>query len=424
MSTQPSRLHIPIAQSDNTVNLLIHTGQLVERSRPLWVAALMPLFVLGEGRYLSFGVVGVVALWIVAGATTGVWGRWSAASAAMLAMLALIPITLWVSPSQELTYEHLGYLLAQLISLYAVWTWATTRYRVQLLAYSLVGIGCVLAASAPLIMQSAGAPATVGFLPDTIQKNVLAGLLVVLLPVSLGLLMGKLASGQTRAAVIAALAPALMLLAIVFAQSHGAYLALFVSLFVMGIVKGKVIRFAAPVILFVGGVAVWLLSLGAFLADLLQSDSVGNFSVRLEIWSRALQVIHDFPLTGIGLGAFRTAVPALYPYVVSEPDKVHHAHNLYLNIGAELGLPGLAVFLAFVICLLIAGTQSYKLWTRLQDREFSWLTVGCLGALAALLSHGLLDAVTWGTKPSFVAWAVLGLLLSLPVLAEKEQRLA
>src|SRR5438477_7439531 len=112
------------------------------------------------------------------------------------------------------------------------------------------------------------------------------------------------------------------------------------------------------------------------LARLFQSDSVGDFAVRVEIWSRALQVIHDFPLTGIGMGAFRTAVPALYPYVISDPEKVHHAHNLYLQIGADLGLPGLAAFGALIIFLLINST---RLLGTLKNSQLSWLNLGCLG---------------------------------------------
>src|SRR5207237_5657063 len=95
--------------------------------------------------------------------------------------------------------------------------------------------------------------------------------------------------------------------------------------------------------------------LDKLMSGLMQSDSVGDFAIRGEIWSRAAQAIHDYPLTGIGMGAFRSVVPALYPYVLSDPSKVHHAHNLYLQVGADLRLPGLVGFIALALCLVLLG---------------------------------------------------------------------
>src|SRR5438094_262497 len=100
MSIQPSKLHIPLAQTEeNPATWLATAGEFAEKLRPLWVAALMPLFVLGEGRLLLFGVLGVVIVWLLAGMATDVWGRWSPASASLLAFIVLIPIAMWVTPS-------------------------------------------------------------------------------------------------------------------------------------------------------------------------------------------------------------------------------------------------------------------------------------------------------------------------------------
>src|SRR5205085_6299694 len=140
------RLHIPLAhQESESTNRLASAGRLAENFRPLWVAALMPLFVLGEGRFLLFGVLAVAILWTLTGLATGEWGRWSPATASLVAFLALVPVTMLVTPSPALTQEHLGYFLAQLITFCAVSTWATTQQRAQILASSLVGIGCLLA---------------------------------------------------------------------------------------------------------------------------------------------------------------------------------------------------------------------------------------------------------------------------------------
>src|SRR5205823_5212023 len=104
----------------------------------------------------------------------------------------------------------------------------------------------------------------------------------------------------------------------------------------------------------------WTLGLGPLFARLFQGDAVGDLAVRLEIWSRALQVMRDFPLTGIGMGSFRSVAPALYPYVISDPEKVHHAHNLYLQIGTDLGLFGLVAFFGLVVMLMKGGLGAWS----------------------------------------------------------------
>jgi putative inorganic carbon (HCO3(-)) transporter len=181
---------------------------------------------------------------------------------------------------------------------------------------------------------------------------------------------------------------------------------------VLASVRWKPLRWAGPAILGIAGVAAWSGQLDQLMSKLLQSDSVGDFAIRAEIWSRAAQAIHDYPLTGIGMGAFRSVVPSLYPYILSDPAKVHHAHNLYLQVGADLGLPGLVSFAALALCLAALGYLGRRRWAAAGNPRMSWLAAGCLGGLAAMLTHGLLDALTWGTKPAFLAWAVLGLLLA------------
>jgi len=65
-----------------------------------------------------------------------------------------------------------------------------------------------------------------------------------------------------------------------------------------------------------------------------------NFS-RLRIWSDTLRMAADHLLTGVGPGGFDLLLPS-YHYAVRP---VPHAHNQYLHVLAELGLPGLIAFL-------------------------------------------------------------------------------
>ena len=81
------------------------------------------------------------------------------------------------------------------------------------------------------------------------------------------------------------------------------------------------------------------------------TGSLRTLGGRAEIWSRALYVIEDFPLTGMGMNTFRRVMPVLYPTTpIGSNDAliedVGHAHNHLLQAALDLGLPGLIAYLA------------------------------------------------------------------------------
>ncbi len=63
--------------------------------------------------------------------------------------------------------------------------------------------------------------------------------------------------------------------------------------------------------------------------------------VRLETWKAGLRMSFQHPITGIGLGQFK---PKLADYT-GRPNLAKLAHNTYLEIAAELGIPCLLLYL-------------------------------------------------------------------------------
>jgi putative inorganic carbon (HCO3(-)) transporter len=121
-------------------------------------------------------------------------------------------------------------------------------------------------------------------------------------------------------------------------------------------------------------------------------------------------IVQDFPLTGIGMGLFGQVAAWLYPFGPAGPEMVPHAHNLYLQIAVDLGLPGLIAWLLAAVNVLKAG------WTLFSDgnyRSETWqqaLGAAVLSSLAALLIHGLMDSVTWGmVRPAPLVWGIWGI---------------
>jgi putative inorganic carbon (HCO3(-)) transporter len=130
---------------------------------------------------------------------------------------------------------------------------------------------------------------------------------------------------------------------------------------------------------------------------------------RMEIWSRAIYAIQDFSFTGIGMGSFTEVVDLLYPLFLAAPGKVSHAHNLFLQVAVDLGIPGLIAWLSILFGVIVAAWQLYRYGKKYQDHWAAGLGAGFLGSQIALIVHGLTDAVTWGmVRPAPLVWGIWG----------------
>ena len=73
---------------------------------------------------------------------------------------------------------------------------------------------------------------------------------------------------------------------------------------------------------------------------------------RLQIWSRGIGYMMDNPVFGVGPGNFQTAEGTLSPFAERQQYGVgvrwNAPHNSFVQIGAELGLPGLALYIAVI----------------------------------------------------------------------------
>ena len=125
--------------------------------------------------------------------------------------------------------------------------------------------------------------------------------------------------------------------------------------------------------------------------------------------------VHDASPEAIGI----TCVTPLFPVVVEAryplpgPEVAPpHVHNLFLQVGVDLGLPGMIAYLVlFITCLVRVGQAVTAFRTR-ENAGMVALSAGLLGSLVVAGVHGLLDAATWGARPSPLLWILLALSLA------------
>jgi O-antigen ligase len=183
---------------------------------------------------------------------------------------------------------------------------------------------------------------------------------------------------------------------ILLTQSRGAFLALAVIGLPSGVAVARRHPRLTPLFAALVAVALYLapaglwervggLSKGTSVETIGDMDPEGSARVRFAVLQTAVRIVADRPVLGVGLGSYAHANRDYSPAVGA-----YDTHNTYLNIAAETGLPGLALFLAMMTSLLRGALAA----RRRADRHAShlgggdlphWLQLGLIAFLIAAL---------------------------------------
>lgn len=197
--------------------------------------------------------------------------------------------------------------------------------------------------------------------------------------------------------------------AILLSFSRGAWLGTVAAIIVMTMLSGRraatamlLITVALGLFLALGGTDVLPDVLAAriesFATDIVVTNyeetpiTDANFAVkeRTAYWFGGLKMIRDYPLTGVGLGNFGVRYDGGYytaPFLKSQV----HAHNYYIHIAAETGLPGLLAYLLLIGGVLATGWQASK---RARTDGFARaLAIGGTGVVVAVAVHNVFENV-------------------------------
>lgn len=365
----------------------------------MWWRRFLPV---GRCACLSTGVSAFTPRWI---------GRWAPCCSGCRSpyILAVRKDEAWIA---------LGYLLLGVSLYFALINWTPLRQRPAILAWGWLALGVVLAVVGFGLLNAHAIGEgllrelhnqlrpLLAWLGEEINPNVLSGTLVLAIPMMLALALGREARpGWLRVGLI--LSAMLMVGVIALAYSRGALSAVVLSTaLVLALHWSRFWPWMAVMLLPVGGAILWV-GPGRLLAAIAENEAVGGLDVRLAIFQLSIEALQRFHLYGIGIGMYPYVMPALFPgaehaTVTSQP----HAHNLLLQIGLDLGVPGLAAYLVMIVTAL---TLLIRVWRRSPKLAHRTLAIGALGALTAMFVYGLVDAVTWGTKLAFVPWFLYAL---------------
>ncbi len=120
--------------------------------------------------------------------------------------------------------------------------------------------------------------------------------------------------------------------------------------------------------------------------DQKQYIAASNVDTRLLRWQAAARMLADNPLLGVGPGGFRTGYVE-YSGFAELAERTPVAHEMYLEVGAELGALALLLFVGGIVAALAASEQAVR------RRRADGAGVHDTGVLAALAVQGSLLAV-------------------------------
>ncbi|MEK7404202.1 MAG: O-antigen ligase family protein [Acidobacteriota bacterium] len=188
---------------------------------------------------------------------------------------------------------------------------------------------------------------------------------------------------------------AVILLAIIHSLSRMGFIAALASSFLMGLAAlraGKRSRWRAWLPAAVLGAVVVLGfiflppdQLILRFGDIASTDEI-SADTRLKVWGDTTRLISAYPLVGCGLGAYESCLKRYKTAALL--NTVDFAHNDYLQLAAELGLPGLCLVLAVGAGLL---ASAWRTADRSAGADERYRSLACIGALAAISLHSFVD---------------------------------
>jgi len=244
-----------------------------------------------------------------------------------------------------------------------------------------------------------------------VNRNSFAGFLIMILALPLGMFFaGRFSKDQLLLLLTAVV---LMGSALLLCDSRGGFVAFISELILIvfltrnGRSRRDVVIRGILVLMLVAAIAAGAAFVGGDTSfnRFIETASSDDFSTsRSQIWLTTLSVINAHLPFGAGFGAFGVAYT---PFdVTSGMFRVEQAHNDYLQVLADAGIPGLLLGILFLYRFVVLGVRSLKI----ENAFRRGIAVGAFAGGFGVLVHSLFDFPLHVTAVSLLFLTLLALL--------------
>ena len=245
------------------------------------------------------------------------------------------------------------------------------------------------------------------------NPNLFGGYMLSILPSSLILIFLPLKNKHYKTAISGLCCFLLGVATIFMTGCRGAYLGLFIELFLVAILTYKFLKPIYKKIFlmissFISFLAfLFIISKASLRARILsifamRSDSSNSF--RFNVYNSCIDMFKDNWLLGIGVGNqnFRE----IYGLYMKTGFDALSAYNIYLETAVESGIFALVAFLAFLV-INFKKAISYILK---RNNVYSIYLAIAVISLSGILVHGFVDTVFFRPQIQFVFWIMIGVI--------------
>jgi len=183
-------------------------------------------------------------------------------------------------------------------------------------------------------------------------------------------------------------------LAIIFAQSTGAIIALTGVAILFGLINKKTRPWALGAMIILVVIFFTTPLKQPFANEVLFQGVSGQ--LRLNMWGETVEMLKTHPILGAGLANYQTTVR---PWHVLKWAEIYlYPHNLFITFWSETGLFGLIAFL-WLIILFFKKTISSR----------APLARALIASMLIILIHGLVDVPYFKNDLTVIFWTLFGL---------------
>ncbi len=231
---------------------------------------------------------------------------------------------------------------------------------------------------------------------STMQNpNILAGYLIVMMSLVFGMICKINAK---KAKFLLGICFVLMGLCLGMTYCRGAWISLVTVIAAYGLFHNRKILFGLAL------VCVLVLAFDASIAERLVSvvnisDTSSN--MRFALWESTIAMISEHPLFGIGWGSYWMVYPEYDFFIQNDAVKIVHAHNMYLNFAAEIGIAG---FLSFMACMIGHLHMALSNTHLKKSNLLNGLTLGAGLSIVCVAINGFTDYVLFNIELSMLFW--------------------
>jgi O-antigen ligase len=127
------------------------------------------------------------------------------------------------------------------------------------------------------------------------------------------------------------------------------------------------------------------------------------FSGKITLWRVALAMFRDFPISGVGIGAYIVELPNYLIKSKLAPVPSDSAENAFFQILAELGILGVIIVLILSFKFL---NEAKRNWRLLDEQEDRILLVGFTGSLLACLINFMFHSYIGSFETKYLFWFI------------------